>query len=826
MPGSASPDTAEAFPLPDLPISAVLPEIAARLRDSGRVVLQAPPGAGKTTLVPLYLLQERVVTGRIVMLEPRRIAARNAAARMADLLKEPLGARVGYRMRGATEVSDATRIEVVTEGVLTRMIQRAPELRGIGCIIFDEFHERSLQADLGLALALEIRAALREDLMLVVMSATLDAGPVATLMDDAPLVTSKGRAFDVESRYLDAPWQKHHRRMEDAVAAVVQDALSETTGDMLVFLPGAGEIGRVEALLAPRLRDVDIRPLFGAMAFKDQMAALRPGGKARKVVLATAIAETSLTIPDVRVVIDGGQARRARHDPRSAMSRLVTERVTKAEAEQRRGRAGRVATGWCYRLWTRGEEGGLSPFPPVEIEDNDLLSLALELAIWGAGSAADLPFLTAPPEATLTRAFDMLAGFGAVDHRRGITAHGEKIAAIPAHPRLAHMLVKGQVIGAAGTAAMLAALLSGRDPVARGDVDITRRVTAIRGAEKSARLSEIRADIKRLSRGGDRDRWTPGAVLSLAYPDRIARRRGGAAPRFHLSGGKGALLRQEDPLAAEEWLVIADLDGDTREAAVRMAAAIGLADIRALHAAAITTGSVCEWDGRAQRVVAETQERLGALILTRARTKSPDPDAVVSAMLVGIRDMGLAVLPWDRATRGLCDRVAWASAAGDDGLPNMSDAALLADLDAWLAPYLSGMSRRDDLARLDLLAALEARLGWEGQRRLDQLVPRKFTAPTGTGAAIDYSGDMPKVSIRLQEMMGLTEHPVVGPAKTPLLIELLSPAQRPIQTTANLPGFWTSSYADVRKEMRGRYPRHHWPEDPANAAPTRRVKPR
>ena len=811
--------------LPDLPITPVLPEISDALRRHGRVVLQAPPGAGKTTLVPLHLLAMGGIAGRILMLEPRRVAARTAAERMAAHFGEKAGETVGYRMRGATRISAATRIEVVTEGVLTRMIQNDAELPGIGCIIFDEFHERALQADLGLALALEIRAALRPDLKLVVMSATLDAAPVAALMDDAPVITSAGRAFDVATIWADMPWSKRHRRIEDAVAETVIRAAAETTGGMLVFLPGAGEIRRVAGKLAGKIPDADIRPLYGALPFRDQMAALAPAPPGRRaLVLATAIAETSLTIPEVRVVVDAGLARRARFDPRAAMARLVTERASKAEVTQRQGRAGRVADGWCYRLWTRGEEGGMAPFPPVEIEDDDLMGLALELAIWGAGDAAEMPFLTPPPAPTLMRARAMLAAFGALDARGGITAHGRALAAVPAHPRLAQMILRGRAADMAETGVVLAAILSGRDPVSPGDVDIARRIAAVRGTGKEPRLMEIRADIKRLGGGRDTGDLSPGAVLSLAYPDRIARRRTGTAPRYHLSGGKGAVLPNDDPLAGAEWLVVADLDGDTREARVRMAAPLRLDEIRTLHGAAIERADICAWDARAGRVVAERQERLGALILDRRADPAPDALALAAAMLDGVRALGLGALPWDKPARRLCDRVEWLRARGNAAWPAMDDTALLEAAADWLLPSLSGMRRREDLAGIDLRAALETRIGWDRLREMDRLMPAKFIAPTGTGVAIDYAGDMPKISIRLQEMMGLARHPTVGSGGMPLLIELLSPAQRPIQTTADLPGFWASSYAEVRKEMRGRYPRHHWPENPAEAAATRRAK--
>ncbi len=806
---------------PTLPIDAALPDLRAALAARGMAVLQAPPGAGKTTRVPLDILAAGLVPeGRIVMLEPRRLAARAAAERMAETLGEPVGRTVGYRIRGEAKVSPATRIEVVTEGILTRMIQSDPGLEGIGAVIFDEFHERSLNADLGLALCLEIRGALREDLMLLVMSATLDAAPVARLMGDAPMVTSEGRAFPVETRWLPRP-PDASLRFEAGMANLVQQALEETeTGGVLVFLPGEGEIRRVEAALTGRLpAGVVIRPLFGAMEFAAQRAALGPV-QGRKVVLATSIAETSLTIPDVRVVVDGGRARRARFDAPSGMSRLVTERVTRAEAEQRRGRAGRVAEGVCYRYWTRGEEGGLAAFPPAEIEAADLTPLALELALWGS---ADLPFLTPPHPGILAEARALLADLGALDGAGRITDHGKRLAALPLHPRLGHMLAV-----AGPESAPLAALLAERDPLRGEPPDLLARLKAVDRPPPQAHrgtIERIRDEAKRLARAvpkGTQAGLSAAQMAALAYPDRIGLRRKGEVPRWVLSGGKGAAMVAGLPLAGARLIVATDLDGDPREAEVRQAVAISEAEVRALYSDRIRWHELCEWSRREGKVLARRQERLGALVLDDRTWPETPAEAVARAALDGIRQIGL---PWTAAARRFRARVELARGGGA-GFPEMTDAALLAGLEDWLLPHLGRARTEADLRALDLTEALRAMLDWDQMQALDRVAPGQFETPLGRRVPIDYDGEAPGIEVRLQEMFGVTSHPVVGAARTPLRITLLSPAQRPVQVTMDLPGFWATSYADVRKDMRGQYPRHPWPEDPTEAEPTLRAKPR
>ncbi|MGP3699143.1 ATP-dependent helicase HrpB [Rhodobacter sp. NSM] len=802
-----------------LPIDAALPGLIEALRARRMAVLQAPPGAGKTTRVPLAILQAGLAEGRIVMLEPRRLAARAAAERMAATLGEPVGRTVGYRIRGEARVGRETRIEVVTEGILTRMIQDDPGLEGIGALVFDEFHERSLNADLGLALALEVRGALREDLLLVAMSATLDAGPVAALMGEAPIVTSEGRAFPVETRWLPRPLPPG-TRLEPEVASLVRQAVAETEGDILVFLPGEGEIRRVQTLL--NATGCLVAPLFGALDFAAQRAALEEG-RERRIVLATSIAETSLTIPGVRVVVDAGRARRARFDPNSGMSRLVTERVTRAEADQRRGRAGRVARGICYRMWTRGEEGALAAFPPAEIEAADLTGLALELALWGS---AELPFLTPPHPGVLAEARALLEGLGALEDGR-ITAHGRRLARLPLHPRLGHMLTV-----AGPSAAPLAALMADRDPV-RGPPDLALRLAALADPKRFSdehphevnrvALARIREEARRLARAVSTQEagLSVGQMAALAYPDRVGLRRKGEAPRWVLSGGKGAVMEPGQPLSGARLIVATDLDGDTREAKVRQAAPLVESELRDLFAPQIRWREVCDWSRREGRVLARRQETFGALVLDDRIWPDVPAEAVARAAVEGLRQIGL---PWSEPARRLRARIALLRAEGAD-LPDVSDEALLADPD-WLLPFLGTRRTEADLRALDLTEPLRALLGWDGVQLLDRLAPPHYETPLGRRVPIDYEGEAPGIEIRLQELFGVTVHPTVGPRRLPLRITLLSPGQRPVQVTMDLPGFWATSYADVRRDMRGRYPRHPWPEDPTVAEPTVRAKPR
>ncbi|MCC6304948.1 MAG: ATP-dependent helicase HrpB [Rhodobacteraceae bacterium] len=810
-----------------LPVDAVLPALARALAAHGRAVLVAPPGAGKTTRVPLALLSG--AAGRILMLEPRRLAARAAAERMAATLGEPVGRTVGSRIRGEAAVSAATRIEVVTEGILTRLIQADPGLAGVGTVIFDEFHERSIHADLGLALVWEARAALRPDLRLIVMSATLDALPVAALLDDAPVIAAEGRAFAVETLWLDrslAPGAPFER----AVADLVLGAAAASPGGILVFLPGEGEIRRLGRLLAGRLPEgCTVLPLYGALPFAAQQAAIAPAAAGRKVVLATAIAETSLTIADIRVVVDGGRARRARFDPGAGMSRLVTERVSRAEADQRRGRAGRVAPGVCYRLWTRGEEGALAAFPPPEIATADLAGLALELALWGAPGAAGMAFLTPPPPPALGEARALLEGLGALDAAGRITDHGRAMAALAVAPRLAHMLLV-----AGRPAAPFAALLAERDPLPAAGADLAARLPFLarpEAAPEAARgnFARLRTEAFRLARlvpagGQGGGQMTAGAMASLAYPDRIGQRRPGEAPRYLLAGGRGAAMAAGEGLAGEPLIVATDLDGDPREARIRLALPLAEADLRRLHAPRIRWRETCRWEARTGRIEARRQECLGALVLDDRPWEAPAA-ARVAAALEGVRALGLAACGLSAAAARLADRVEFLRAAGED-LPAMDERTLLDSAGDWLAPRLVEVRGAADLARLDLAAALGDRLGHAGRARLDRLAPDHLVTPLGRRVALDYAGGTPAAALRLHELFGLAEHPAVGPRRLPVRLTLLSPAGRPIQVTTDLAGFWAGSYAEVRKDMRGRYPRHPWPEDPLAATPTLRARPR
>ncbi|MEN8893926.1 ATP-dependent helicase HrpB [Planktotalea arctica] len=801
-----------------LPIDDVLPELIHAIKSRGMAVLQAPPGAGKTSRVPLALLKSGHVTGKIVMLEPRRLAARAAAERLAAQLGDAVGETVGYAMRGERKIGPNTRIEVVTEGILTRMIQSDPELPGVGAVIFDEFHERSLNADLGLALCIECRAALREDLALIVMSATLDAAPVAALLGDAPIITSKGRSFPVAHIFLPRPRAKG-LRLENAMADLIETALNEQSGGILAFLPGEGEIRRTEALLVKRIGpNVALHPLFGAMKFQDQRAAIQPevGGK-RKIVLATSIAETSLTIEDVRVVVDGGLARRARFDPGTGMARLVTERASRAEAEQRAGRAGRLAPGTAYRLWAKGENGALPAYAPAEIETADLTDLALELALWGA-PPEDLPFLTPPSPAALSEAQSLLNDLGALTKDGRITPHGNALARLPLHPRLGHMLTT-----AGPQAAELAALLNERDPLGRNaGADLSLRLRALKDRslpkEVAARIGQEIKRLRKLTSNNGAAPLSLGAITALAYPDRIGQRRKGSAPRYVLSGGKGAAFEEDDSLSSAPYIVVTDTDGNPREARIRQAAQITLPDIRALYGDRIAWQNECVWSKRDRRVTTRSVEKLGALALDERIWKDAPEEDIAKAMLEGVRTLGLNL---SAAERRFQTRVALLRQSGED-LPDMSEDALLENAEVWLLPYLSGIKTAEQFKTLSLLEPLKSRLTWEQTQRLDAAAPSHVETPLGRRIPVDYSHGTPEIELRLQEMFGTVKHPVV--AGQALRVTLLSPAGRPVQTTTDIPAFWDTSYADVRKDMRGRYPKHPWPENPREADPTLRRK--
>ena len=829
-----------------LPVSDAVPGVVAALATPGIAVLEAPPGAGKTTLVPLELLaQPWLERRRIVMLEPRRLATRAAARRMAAMIGERVGETVGYRTRLDAKIGPKTRLEVVTEGILVRALQKDAALEGVGLVIFDEFHERSLDADLGLALALEARRVLRSDLRLLVMSATLDGASVASLLGGAPVIASRGRMFPVETRHHDRPPSD---RVEDGVVRAVGHALEQESGSLLVFLPGLREIRRVER----RLRDLDlgpeirVTPLYGDLPPGAQDAAIEPAPPGtRKIVLATSIAETSLTIDGVRVVIDSGLMRRARFDPRTGMTRLVTERVSRAASEQRRGRAGRLEPGICYRLWPEHEQALLVPFTPPEILEADLAPLALELASWGAADPASLSWLDPPPAAAYAQARALLRDLDALDRDDRLTTHGQAMASLGFHPRLAHMMLGARELGQGALACDIAALLSERDVVRAGpgsrDSDLRLRVDLLREGGAARHLPPgLVLDRGSLERAREQarqwrrqlgvtdevgDRTDAGPVVALAYPDRLAQRRGTKPGSFRLANGSGAVIDPADPLAAEEYLVVAELDGDPRNARVFLAAPLARPDIEAIFASHIETADRIAWDAREEAVSVRRQARLGALILRDDPFPDAPADAVQAAMLEGLHELGLEALPWTREAAALRDRIRFARGLEGDRWPDLTDAQLLSSLGEWLGPFLAGITRRSQLPRLDLVAALKAMLSWEQQRRLDALAPTHVAVPSGSRVPIDYgTGETPILAVRLQEMFGLAATPAVGGGRVPLLLHLLSPAGRPLQVTRDLRGFWATGYAGVRAEMRGRYPKHFWPDNPLTAAPTARAK--
>lgn len=832
---------------PSLPIDALLPEVSAALAAHACAVVLAAPGAGKTTRIPLHLRDAPWLAGKkIVMLEPRRLAARMSAIRMADTLKEPVGETVGFRVRLESKVSARTRIEVVTEGILTRRLQSDPELADVGLLIFDEFHERSLDADLGLALALDIQRALRPDLKILVMSATLDDQAVAAVLGHVPVLASSHRPFPVETRYLAAPAGDDLAR---EMAAAVRRALAEEDGSILAFLPGEGEIRRTATLLEDGglPAGVVVAPLFGALAPDEQNRAIAPpAAGVRKVVLATTIAETSLTIEGVRVVIDCGAKRVPRFDPGRGMTQLVSVRVSRAAAEQRRGRAGRLGPGVCYRLWTEPEDRGLKPYDEPEMLQADLAPLALDLASWGVADPRGLSWLTPPPAGAFAQATDLLRRLDALDAAGRITAEGKAMAALPLHPRLAHLVHRGIDVGEGGLACDIAALLSERDVLmGTRDPDIRLRLDVIReNAGRSAGLrvnhgglARVRAAAKQIRgiSGAKRDDASSGGgssaaggLVALAYPDRIAQRRGGDG-RYRLSGGGGAFLDPADPLAAQDYLAVADLEGAAREGRIYLAAALTQAEIESTFAGDIEDGAEVAWDPREDAVVARKTRRLGALVLEARPLRDADSALLQAAMIAGVRDMGLDALPWSDATRALQHRVAALRAAyPQDAWPDMSNAALTESLETWLGPFLDGVTRRNHLARVDLNAALRSLLPWPLPQRLDELAPTHIAVPSGSHIAVDYSVQgAPALYVKLQEVFGLRETPSIAGGRVQVTLHLLSPAQRPIAVTADLKSFWANVYPQVRGEMRGRYPRHIWPENPLEAVATRRsIKPR
>jgi ATP-dependent helicase HrpB len=826
--------------MPELPIEPLLPALRQTLAANPNAVLQAPPGAGKTTRVPLALLDADWLSDKkIVMLEPRRLAARSAARFMARSLGERVGETVGYRVRLDTRIGPRTRIEVVTEGILTRRLQDDPALEDVSLVVFDEFHERSLQADLGLALCLDIQGVLRPDLRLLVMSATLDGASVSQVLGGAPLLTSAGRGYPVDIRYrpIQSPYARERRRFCEESARTVLGVLREESGSLLVFLPGAGEIRQVEAALqaGDPGDEVILAPLHGQLAAAVQDTAIQPAPAGqRKVVLATSIAETSLTIDGIRVVIDTGLMRRPRFDPNTGLTRLVTLPVSQAAAAQRAGRAGRLEPGVCYRLWPQHLHLPAQGTP--EILEADLAPLVLELAQWGVRDPGELRWLDPPPAAHLAQATQLLQQLGALDTGARITAHGRAMHRLGAHPRLAHMMLSGVELGCGRLACELAALLEERDPLHAGDADIMTRIERVRGSDTAGetdrgtlrRMRELAGQWQRVlhceAEPVDHgDLAMGGVLLAFAYPDRIAQRRTGPDNRFLLSSGRGARFIEAEPLAAEDWIVAAHLDG-AREARIFLAAAIRREQLLKYHGLLIGEQTFVVWDEREQSVQARRQQRLGELVVADEPWTEADGEAVQAALLAGIRRRGVGCLPWNDAARELQARIVFLNRLVPQDWPDVRDDTLLSTLEDWLSPWLQGMTRLAQLKRLNLHAALLARLSWEQQRRLDELAPATLTVPSGSRVRIDYREETPVLAVRLQEMFGLSETPCVAGGRVPVLLHLLSPARRPMQITRDLAAFWQGAYHEVKRELKGRYPKHHWPEDPLQAMPTAGAK--
>ncbi len=833
--------TSDARPAPtDLPIEACIDDLRAALGNSGAAVLQAEPGAGKTTVVPIRLMDEAFLDGenhQILMLEPRRLAARAAAHRMAAMFGESVGKTVGYVTRDDRRTSAATRIEVVTEGILTRRLQNDPELSGVGLVIFDEFHERSLQADLGLALTLDVRRSIRPDLAVLVMSATLDTEAVAGILDDAPVIESPGRTFPIDIR-----WRPRAARqwLEPAMNDAIRLALGEP-GDVLAFLPGAAAINRTAKLLggvaSPDGQPVDVRRLFGALAAAEQDAAISPSPSGRRrVVLSTGIAETSLTVAGVRTVVDGGQVREPRFDPRTGMTRLVTVPNSRASADQRAGRAGRTAPGVAIRLWSKIEHGARPPFTGPEISRVDLTGLLLELGSWGVTDPESIPFLDQPPSPAIAEGRELLRLLGAIDAQHRLTVQGHAMARLPLHPRLARMVVTGSEMGLGPLACAIAALIEDRD-ILRGrpdevPVDLAVRLDlladhrrhhpsahgpAVKQARDRARDLQRRAGVK-----GDLDlsaSGLAGAALSLAYPDRIAQQRASsnretATGRYRLRTGGGAQLSPSDPLAQQPMLVVADLDGKRNDARIRLAASVDQADIEVAFSDDITNSAILVWDEERDDLVARVEHALGSIQLSKVERR-PDPDERTHrALLRRVAETRLDVLRWTKKTRALQDRLRFLHDAAPNDWPDISDQALLGSLEEWLLPFLDRATGRKDLERIDLSTVLWNQIGYHRAADVERLAPEFLDVPNGRPRPVDYSGERPVMRARVQQMFGTTVHPTVCDGTTLVVVELLSPADRPIQITSDLPGFWDGSWSDVRKDLAGRYPKHKWPLHP------------
>ncbi|WP_415881501.1 ATP-dependent helicase HrpB [Neptuniibacter sp. QD34_54] len=833
-----------------LPIISVLPELTQALNDQNEAVLEAPPGAGKTTQAPLSLLQESWLGNqKILMLEPRRLATKAAAERMAQMLNEKAGQTVGYRVRLDTCISEQTRIEIVTEGILTRMLQTDPSLEGYGIVIFDEFHERSLDADLGLALTLEAREYFREEtpLKILVMSATLDGEKIAKLLSDAPIVTSSGRSYPVKPFYCGEPSQGEW--LEQKLVKTVTLALAEQTGSILCFLPGMREIRKVEELLNEQLSQTEkntiaIAPLYGDLTLDEQRKAINPSDEGkRKVVLATNIAETSLTIQGVEVVIDSGLTRVAKYDPNSAMTRLHTRRISSASATQRAGRAGRLSPGVCYRLWSEGQQEQLSAFDSPEIAQADLTALALQLASWGTTDTNDLNWLDQPPAGSFQQAQTLLTQLGALNLQKQTTAHGQLMAELPAHPRLSHMLIKGSAWGLADKACRIAALLMERDPFRNEGTDINSRLEWL--ATKPSFQKGVWHRIKKQEQHYHRmlskleipseasghkipDQEQAAVLLALAYPDRIAQQRQNSTI-YKLNNGRAANFYDQDRLSQYPWITVATLQGKQNQTndQIQLAAPLNPEWIEQFIPELIQQHEVIEWDKSQDRICAEQQTRLGTLVWESAPLESPSPETIKAAIINQIRKRGLSLLPWNDDIQAWRQRVIFLNQAvqkqSQDQWPDLSDNWLLENLEEWLAPYLNNITQLKQLKKINLSSVLQSMLPWPLPQKLDELAPERFSVPSGSKIRIDYSQNPPVLAVKLQEMFGCTQTPKVA-NHVALQLHLLSPARRPLQVTQDLESFWQNAYKDVQKDMKGRYPKHPWPDNPLEAIATAKTK--
>lgn len=821
-----------------LPIDHIIERLKQQLAQHSTTILVAPPGAGKTTRVPLALLNESWLGGRkIIMLEPRRLSTRAAAHYMAAQLSEEIGQTVGYRMRGETRVSAKTRIEVVTEGVLTRLLLEDPSLTDIGLIIFDEFHERNLHADVGLALSLYVRSLFESHVRILLMSATLDQRQLAERLQ-APVIESEGRAYPVETGYLEHPAGAH---LDEACIRAVLRAAAETKGDILVFLPGVREIKRLEQKIKEKVVDFTICTLYGHLSFEEQVRALMPSPSGRrKVILSSPIAETGLTVEGVTAVIDSGLARQSKFSARTGMSRLETVRISKASAEQRRGRAGRVGPGRCYRLWTEAEHVRLPDYADEEIMNADLTPLALDLALWGA-NPDELPWLTPPPSSNYEQARSLLKQIGALDQTGSITEYGRKLGAASIHPRLAHMILKAMEEGQGTLACVLAAVLSEKDFfIGRSAMnsDLQARVASVIDVRAvhheeidPVTLRRVQDETERLWQSFRLERMTnsdaveaAGVWLAYAYPDRIAARRSDG--RYLLSNGRGAIVKPDQWIAQEPYLVVTELDDSGTDAVIHRAVPITLQQLLSKHQDRITNTSVVAWDSGSKSVKTTMQSRFGAITLKETPHKEADAEQVKAVLLRGIREEGLNVLPWTRSSIQLKERIT-AMRQIDPQWPDLSDDKLLMYLNEWLGPYVESIRSIAELQRIRLWDVLFSALTWEQQRMLDQLAPTHYIVPSGSKIPIDYANpDTPTLSVRLQELFGLRETPTIAGGKLPITVQLLSPAHRPIQITRDLESFWNSTYFEIKKELKGRYPKHYWPDNPLEAVPTKRAKPR